>query len=85
MNGAPLTPVELETLLHIYYTATLPSNSQACRNAAQKLHNLRAIINVPESSDRTCTDLGRAWVKAICATPIPTQAFLDASGKVIDM
>lgn len=29
------------------------------------------------------TDLGRAWVKALCDTPIPRAAFIDALGNVI--
>ncbi len=83
--NSPLTPVELETLLRIYYTGTLPSTSQACLTAVRRLMANRAIQNVPGDSNRECTDLGRAWVKAICATPIPTKVFLDASGKVIDL
>lgn len=30
------------------------------------------------------TKKGEAWVKAIIATPVPRQVFIDAQGKVIE-
>lgn len=35
-----------------------------------------------EGTFRT-TALGRAWVKALCDTPLPTPAFVDQMGRVL--
>lgn len=31
----------------------------------------------------TTTDLGKAWVQALCNVPIPRTAFIDEQGRVL--
>lgn len=44
---------------------------------------IRRTTNEAVAPVYTTTDLGKAWVNAICNTPLPKQVFVDEMGRVL--
>ena len=77
-----LSPVEVRFLLHCHAIIGPFENSPIKKGMADSF----ITSGVIEPTDEGCyvtTPLGAAWCKAICAVPMPKQAFVDANGKVI--
>lgn len=80
-----LTPVELEVLLHYYSRVGPPGHwPRGWRSAADRIaregvlkHWRGEQTGVGESSGYQCTELGKAWCKAILRTPKPRAAGTD--------
>ena len=82
-----LTPVEIEELIYCYASAEAPSNAPARVSARTRFIKMGVICprnNTESDNPFMLTTLGKAWLKAIVATPLPTIAFIDAQGKVIE-
>lgn len=87
MTTPTLTPLNLKVLLHCYVSPEPnPQHDNAVvQESLQHFVNLGAIAPVKELSNiYGTTPLGAAWVKAILATPLPVQAFIDSHGRVIE-
>lgn len=81
-----LTPNDVEVLLHCHCCPQPHPRNHASdvQEALDALQFCGAIAPLAEGSQiRMTTPLGSAWVKAICQTPIPTLAYINAQGEVI--
>lgn len=89
------TPVELEILLHYYYSCNVWPNymSQAYINAVSKLMKLEMLEPSPDNPHEILkeewvydiTSRGAAYVKMLCCTPPPdaTTAWIDSRTNTI--
>jgi hypothetical protein len=91
-NANPETihsPLAIEILMwhHTRMDAySWPSEATAQPQEIERLKRLGALreTSFPDGMRLTITPLGTAWVKAICNTPIPREAFIDGHGRVIE-
>jgi len=81
-TGVGMSPLEVRFLLHCYAVAE-PFKSPLTQEMVDKFIGIGAIKQGVTSNTWDTTKLGDAWCKIICDTPIPTQAYVDAHGKVI--
>lgn len=66
------TPVEIEALLHVYYSPVPHPNRQSAAMQCAYFRFIRAEMIVPDGKGHfNCTDKGHAWVEMICHTPFP--------------
>lgn len=83
----PLTPLELEVLLHCYYRPERHpelDHSQAVSNAFYRFAAEGIIRAHIEHDHYVLTGKGRAWVQMILSTPQPRQAWIDQHGRVVE-
>jgi hypothetical protein len=86
-----LTPVILKFLLHCYTNADnldfdlSPYATEIDEFVAQGVLKRDSAWGAGIASNFICrtTPLGDAWIKSILSTPMPTAAFIDANGAVI--
>lgn len=78
-----LTPVQLETLAHFYYSSTLLPDTPAFKEAKSYLLCMGLLEDSKEGL-RT-TRIGSAYVKSLCALPFPQEklVYVDQMGNVI--
>ena len=85
-----ITPGDIEVLLH-YHTNPEPHprrDAPAIKDTTERFIR-SGLIKVVEAVDDwnknryITTDKGRAFVKALCNTPLPTQAWIDGYGNII--
>ena len=76
-------PVNVEVLLHCHTTPAPHPNIEAksTKDAINRL--LEGDCITPEDNYYRTTELGRAWVKAICNTEMPKIKYVDAQGNVL--
>lgn len=82
-----ITPVELEELIYCYATVEAPSLAPARVSARSRFIRMGVACHrndVESENPFMLTPLGKAWLKTILSTPVPTVAFVDAQGKVIE-
>lgn len=77
------TPNNIEVLLHYHvYPSTHPRiSAPAVQDATQMLLACGAIK--PVDNHYTTTRKGAAWVKLLCRTPEPVEAYIDQYGEII--
>lgn len=78
------TPNNIEVLLH-YYRCPCPHprvNAPAVQQVIQEFLEMGVLQFVNVDVYRT-TELGDAWVQALCNTPPPRTVFVDAAGNVL--
>jgi hypothetical protein len=82
----PLTPNELEILIHCHTTPTAHPRHDAPAVQEALAWFMEDGIIKPTDTCRvfTTTNKGRAWLSDILATPMPRQAWINSSGKVIE-
>jgi len=80
------TPLHIQLLLHCYMSSeTYEPWSGAILSRLHELEGAGAVLPDGESPTTfETTDLGDAWVLAICNMPPPRVAYLDAQGKEIE-
>lgn len=80
-----LTPLHLRLLLHSHLSFEVYSPwTSTTEDYLKQLESLGAVERVEDSfTNYKTTKLGDAWLTAICSTPPPRLAFLDATGKEI--
>ena len=73
-----MTPLELEVLLHIYYSPEINPlmESMAGSAALRRFAEENTIFLDPEGTYRL-TEKGDTFVKMLLATPIPIQQWID--------
>ncbi len=78
-----MTPLEVNVLMVYYWSGdpekALPVDSPARASAIQDFITCSA-LKVTDS-EVEITELGRAWVKLICATPAPVHRWVDPREK----
>lgn len=78
-------PANIEVLMH--YHCTPDTHPKAHLDYVTEItdHLLKAGAIESDQSIKSyrTTELGAAWVKLLCNTPIPTTAFVDQQGNVI--
>ena len=82
-----ITPVEIEELIYCYVSAEAPRDAPARISARERFIRMGVVSRCAGSESENpfvLTPLGKAWLKAIMSTPLPTIAFIDAQGKVIE-
>lgn len=83
-----LTPVELTTLLLIYYDPVYAAapRAPAVAAAVEKLHKLKLLETDAIASLRT-TEKGTMHVKQLCTLGLPTEqtTWVDANGEVLEL
>lgn len=81
-----LTPLELDVLIHCYVSpAPHPrQDAESVMAACARLY-LDEVIEPSDHGGWQTTDKGRAWLAAILRTPMPRQAWVDATGNVIEV
>jgi len=87
MKPELLTPLHLQILLHAYsYPSPWPRSGGVNETYQQELHELGMIQKTkkPDEFYYECTDRGRAHVSQLLMLPFPTQAWIDASGNVLN-
>lgn len=82
-----MTPNEIDVLMHCYTSPMIHERFEAPA-VQEAIGMLLALGAVEKDSNRgddqyRTTNLGRAWVEAICNVPVPTAVFLDKDGKPI--
>jgi hypothetical protein len=78
-----VTPNLIEVLLHCYVSPEPHPriHAPAVREALDWLHDRDLVY---AKSDRYATTVrGEAWIEMLLATPLPSMAWIDASGAVI--
>lgn len=81
-----MTPVQVEVLMHYYYKNDEPPNFDApsTQDAIGHFLNIGCFEHDPDSTTNfELTDLGNAFVKAICRVPVPKIAYIDVDGDVL--
>lgn len=84
-----VSPLTLEMLLHANGTSKpWPEyNAPACIRIRAWLETWELIEPKAESGawngKMTITQLGRAWVRLLCATPLPVMAYIDPRSKQV--
>lgn len=81
-----MTPLYVELLLHAYCRGDVfpRRGAPAVEDAIIDLVARGAIEFCDEPNMIRATPMGTAWVKLICRTPAPTQAWIDAERRVIE-
>lgn len=79
------SPTFIEILLHFYTSrAPLPHiDAPVTQMAVEYFLSVGAIVPTSEEPTYRTTDLGVAWVRALCNTPPPVPAFVDEMVRVI--
>lgn len=87
MNAVLGSPAVVETLFH-YHTRPYPHPSIKAPAIAETTRILLECGAIEKDADKSneyrTTEMGKAWVKAICDTPMPKRAYVDSHGKVIE-
>lgn len=82
-----LTPNDIDVLIH-FCVCPAPHERQdapAVREAIQKFCDEGLLKHEPlNRSEYSATEKGRAHLAQLCNMPYPTQAWVDANGKVIE-
>lgn len=78
------TPVEIEVLLHYYYSP-VPHPSHNSPAVTDTIHKFREDGIFTKNVHPELTLKGRAWLKLILNTPYPTECFIDQYGNVINL
>lgn len=84
------SPLAIQILLNACVCAGPVKNymAPAVREEVQRLIDLGAIERTPNSGDESWVqgmELGKAWLAALCSTPVPRVAYLDEVGREIQM
>lgn len=81
------SPLAIKILLHCHCSSEEVPNfgAQAVAETVSYLLDIQAITHSGERSSNSfqTTDLGAAWVQALCDLPPPRLAYVDQGGKVI--
>jgi hypothetical protein len=81
------SPINIEFLLHCHvFSEEFPRiNAPAVQNAINKFLMLGVIESRDDEHGETykTTDLGAAWVTALCNVPMPTKRYVDEQGRVL--
>lgn len=80
------SPNNIDVLLH-YHTRMGPHegiNAPAVIDAISFLLQLGAIKPRAAKNEYETTELGKAWVQALCNVPPPKQVFVDQLGKILN-
>ncbi len=83
-----MTPYEMGILIHIYTTPRKHelTGTPLYEEVINQFGSMQVIRHDDEEADRyRLTKLGEAWLKSALSTPVPTTAYVDSHGKVIDM
>ena len=82
-----LTPNDVDVLLH-YYTSDVPHKRidvPAVRESTDSFLRYGVIYKIGASDCYSTTPLGKAYVQAICSTPLPRMKYVcGLTGKVLD-
>lgn len=81
-----MTPLHIELLVHgCTSSGKFPNRGYPAVEAALgDLRRLDAIELCDAPNMFRATEMGQAWLKLICRTPAPTQAWIDAERRVIE-
>lgn len=82
MKDIPLTPNDIEVLLH-YHCSSEPHprfGAPAVTDTVQRFIDL-GVLTRP---NLTITPLGAAWVKALCATPMPRLVYVNDRNEILE-
>ena len=89
------SPCNIEVLLHCYYSPEVhPREDAASVISSYKLLELRGLIEPQcfmDEADTTnlnkyrTTERGRAHVQQLCNLPLPSSAWVDSNGKLIEL
>ena len=79
-----MTPNDIEVLLH-YHTSQTPhprEDAPAVKEATKRFVCM-GLIELVDGKHYITTDRGDAFIKVLCGTPLPTQAWIDGYGNII--
>ena len=88
------SPLAMSMLMHYYYSVyPWPVMADSQTKIIKHFVRIGVFTNMhpEEEHDRSnpmcykVTRKGRAWVKLLCNTPCPQEAFIDQHGSLIDM
>ncbi len=78
-----MTPLELEVLIHCYYSPELhPRFTAPSVEAAYESH-IKAELIKPVKEYFTATEKGKAHIAQILALPLPKTGWVDKHGEII--
>lgn len=82
------TPNNIDVLLHCH-TSPMPHErleAGAVQSAIAELLSMGAIKPWPEFGENayTTTEMGAAWVKALCNVRPPRSVFVDEAGRILE-
>ncbi len=85
-----LTISDLEVLFHCHYSGTHPrvdsSEVQKSYSLLETLGLIEYLYNGSENeSEYRTTEKGRVHIKQLCELPLPTSAWVDGNGKLIEL
>lgn len=84
-----MTPNDIEVLIHCHISPSPHPRigMSAVAGAIKMLKHNGLIRNESGMDDMVCwrtTERGKAFLQVLCDTPLPTQAWVDQDGDVID-
>jgi len=89
------SPCDIEVLLHCYYSPEIhPKKDATAVQLSYALLELRGLIepqcfmdgvDTTNLNEYTTTERGRAHVQQLCTLPLPSSAWVDSNGKLIDL
>ena len=85
------SPCDIEVLLHCYYSPE--EYPRVYAPAVQSSYGILVLCGLIEpvynevtiTSEYRTTERGRAHVKQLCTLPLPSSAWVDNNGKVIEL
>ena len=81
-----MAPAEIEILMHYHYsTEPHPGKHTSYIQGKIESNVMDGILKESANGNYETTDRGKAFVHMLCATPFPTEAWVDQNGKVIEL
>lgn len=84
--GAIYSPSNIEFLLWCHTRAEPHPrlDAPAIKEVIGMFERCGAIARVPEKQEWITTEMGKAWVAALCNVPPPTCAWVDDNGEILN-
>lgn len=78
------SPNNIDILLHFYCTLGVPHPRQGAPAVDEAIKEMvdDGVLRAGATSFQI-TNLGRAWVTALCSTPKPKLAYVDSNGNML--
>jgi len=90
------SPCDLEVLFHCYYSPEVHPREDApavqssyklleCYGLIDKVEIFNADTDIAKQNKYTSTERGRAHIRQLCNLPLPSSAWVDSNGKLIEL
>jgi len=86
-NGEDMTPNDIEILIHCHVSSQVHPryDAPAVRATLEKFEEVGLIEKAEGATYYRTTEMGDAYVRVLCSTPLPTRRWVDQNGNPIDL